>query len=323
MEVTVAMRAKKCQILCALALSVLLLLLPAGCAAQESTPPTTAVNPGAADLQVHEDRSFKLSPNAWQVARIIGVDSDIARLSELTTTKNPGGGLVTSLEELSLRQRITDAIVVASLDVDSVLDEMDYEREQTAELRSILRARRDRAIGTTNLGVLAAGTGLGVAGGLLSLSKKTSTLGNGVGFASGGIATLFSLRGYRQAHSAERPAWVLPNMLAAFLSQPEERHSHYPDAILAYLNSVPPGEGSPASRKEQVVAEWIADHRVGPLDLPQSKQRIALLTSTNAADKRLDMALLNERGAMLADARDEVAEMKHDLADLLRGLKQQ
>jgi septum formation topological specificity factor MinE len=59
---------------------------------------------------------------------------------------------------------------------------------------------------------------------------------------------------------------------------------------------------------------------MGPLDLPKSKQRIALLTSTNAADKRLDMALLNERGALLADARDEVAQMRHDLADLLRAL---
>ena len=72
-----------------------------------------------------------------------------------------------------------------------------------------------------------------------------------------------------------------------------------------------------------MLAEWIAAGRMGPLDLPHSKQKIALLTSTNAADKRLDMTLLNERGAMLADARDEVAQRKRDLADLLRGLNQQ
>jgi len=316
------MRGKKCQILCALAISARLLLLPARCAAQESAPLTTAINLGSADLHILEDGSFKLSPDALQVARIIRVDSDIARLSELTTAKNPSSGPVTSLEELSLRQRITDAVVVATLDVDSVLDEMDYEREQTVELRSIIRARRDRAIGTTNMAVLAAGTGLGAVGGILSLSKTTSNVGNAIGFGSGGISTLFSLRGYRQVHRVDRPAWVLPNMLAVFLSQPEEPHSHYPEDILAYLNSVPPGKGSPVSRKEQVLAEWIAAGRMGPLNLPQSKQRIALLTSTKAADKRLDMKLLNERGAMLADARDEVAQMKHDLADLLRGLRQ-
>jgi hypothetical protein len=209
------MRGKKYSILSALAISALLLLLPARCAAQESAPLTTAINLGSPDLHHQEDPSFKLSPNALQVARIIRVDTDIARLSELTTAKNPSAGPITSLEELSLRQRITDAIVVASLDVDSVLDEMDYEREQTVELRSILRARRDRAMGTTNLAVLAAGTGLGVVGGVLSISKTTSSVGNAIGFASGGIATLFSLRSYRQVHAAERPAWVLPNMLAA------------------------------------------------------------------------------------------------------------
>ena len=317
------MRTEKCQILCALAISALLLLLPTRGAAQESASLTTAINLGSADLQIQEGRSFELSPNALQVARIIRVDSDIARFSELTTAKNPNAGPVTSLEELSLRQRITDAIVVASLDVDSVLDEMDYEREQIAELRSILRARRDRAIGTTNLAVLAASTGLGVVGGVLSFSKTTSNVGNAIGFASGGIGTLFSLRSYRQVHGEERPAWVLPNMLAAFLSQPEEGHSHYPEDVLAYLNSVPVREGSLASRKGRVLAEWIATGRMGPLDLPQSKQKIALLTSPNAAAKRLDMTLLNERGAMLADAANEVAQMKHDLADLLRGFRQQ
>jgi hypothetical protein len=317
------MQAKKCQILFAPAISALVLLLPARCAAQERAPLTTAINLGSADLHIQEDRSFRLSPSALQVARIIHVDSDLARLSELTNAKNPSTGLVTSLEELSLRQRITDTVVVASLDVDSVLDEMDYEREQTVEVRSILRAHRDRAIGTTNLAVLAASTGLGIVGGVLSFTKTTSNVGNAIGFASGGIGTLFSLRSYRQGHAAERPAWVLPNMLAAFFNQPEEQHSHYPEDVLAYLNSVPPGEGSPASRKAQLLAEWIAAGRMGPLDLPKSKQRIALLTSTKAADKRLDMTLLNERGAMLADARDEVAQMKHDLADLLRGLRQQ
>jgi hypothetical protein len=174
------MRGKKCQILCALAISARLLFLPARCAAQESAPLTTAINLGSADLHILEAGSFKLSPDALQVARIIRVDSDIARLSELTTAKNPSSGPVTSLEELSLRQRITDAVVVATLDVDSVLDEMDYEREQTVELRSIIRARRDRAIGTTNMAVLAAGTGLGAVGGILSLSKTTSNVGNAI-----------------------------------------------------------------------------------------------------------------------------------------------
>jgi len=44
-------------------------------------------------------------------------------------------------------------------------------------------------------------------------------------------------------------------------------------------------------------------------------------TSTNAADKDLNIELMNEQAAMLADVGDQVSLMKPDLADLLRGLK--
>jgi hypothetical protein len=143
--------------------------------------------------------------------------------------------------------------------------------------------QRDRAIGTTNVAVPAAGTGLGIVSGLLQFSKTTSSAGNAVGFAAGGISTLFSLRSFRQVHGGKRPAWVLPNMLAAFLGQPEEPHSHYSDEIWAYLNGVPSGTASQASRKEQMLAGWVAAGRIAPPDSPQWKRRIALLTSTNAA----------------------------------------
>lgn len=279
----------------------------------------TEANPRFPDTQGNEVERSKLSPNALQMARIIDVESDIEMLSSLAAAKEASAAPGPSLAELSLRQQITDAVIAASLDVDSVAAEIDYEREQTVELRSLWRYKRDRAIGTTNVAVLAAGTGLGIVSGLLQFSKITSSAGNAVGFAAGGISTLFSLRSFRQVHGGKRPAWVLPNMLAAFLGQPEEQHSHYPDDIWAYLNSVPPGAASQASRKEQMVAG--AAGRIAPPDSPQWKRRIALLTSTNAADKDLNIELMNERAAMLADVGDQVSLMKHDLADLLRGLR--
>ena len=185
----------------------------------------------------------------------------------------------------------------------------------------MLRSQRDRAIGATNVAVLAVGTGLGIVSGVLQFSKTTSTAGNASGFAAGGISTLFSLRSLRQVQGGKRPAWVLPNLLAAFVGQPEEQHSHYPDDIWAYLNGVPPGGASQASRREQMLAEWVAEGRIGPLDSPQSKRKIILLTSTNAADRNLKIELLNERAAMLADVRNRVSLMKRDLRDLFRDLR--
>ena len=315
------MRVPKSMIPYALAVAGLLLVLFAVCPAQESHIVATEASPRVADTQSHEGERSNLSPNALQMARIIGVESDLERLSSLGAAKGATTTPGLSLDELWIRQRITEAVIAASLDVDSVAAEIDYEREQTVELRSLLRYKRDRAIGSTNLAVLAAGTGLGVVSGLLQFSKSTSSAGNAVGFAAGGVSTLFSLRSFRQVHGGKRPAWVLPNMLAAFLGQPEEQHSHYPDDIWAYLNSVPSGADFQTSRKEQMLAGWAAANRIGPPDSSQWKRRIALLTSTNAADKNLDVELMNERAAMLADVGDQVSLMKRDLADLLRGLR--
>ncbi len=297
------------------------LMLSAVCSAQENGPVATPVNPRSVGAPSAQHGRFKASSNASEVARIIGVDSDIARLSELAAVENLNSGPTTSLEELTLHQRITEGVVVASLDVDSALGEINYERDQIVELRSILSARRDRAIGSTNVAVLAAGTGLGIVGGLLQFSNITSDAGNAINFAAGGISTAFSLHGFRQVHGGRRPGWILPNTLAPFFGRQEDQHSYYPEDVWVYLSSVPLGEGTQASRTQLILDSWTAAHRLGVLNSPQSKQRIALLTSTNAADKKLTIAVLNQRAAMLADVADEVVQMKGDLAEILRGLR--
>ena len=308
------------MILCAVAVWGLLLALFTPCPAQGSRPVATEANPRFADTQSKEGERSELPPNALLTARIIGVESDIEKLSSLAAAKEGGAAPDLSLEELLLRQQITDAVVAASLNIDSVVAEIDYEREQTVELRGLWRYKRDRGMHSTNVAVLAAGTGLGIASGILKSSDTTSGAGTAIGIAAGGISALFSLRSFRQVHGGRRPAWVLPNMLAAFVGQPEE-HSHYPDDIWAYLNSVP--SGAVCSRKDQMLAGWVAAGRIGPSDSPQWKRRTALLTSTNAADKDLKIEVLNERAAMLADVADQISLMKHDLADLLRELRPQ
>ena len=137
-----------------------------------------------------------------------------------------------SLEELWLHQQITEAVVVASLDVDYVVDQIDNEGAQIVELQSIVLAQRQRAIGTTNLVALALSTGLGAVSGVLQFSDTTKSIGNGVGFAAGGLLGLLSFHSLRQQHSGVRKAWVLPSMPAPFFSGPPEQ-SVYPADIWA------------------------------------------------------------------------------------------
>jgi hypothetical protein len=289
------MRTKTRLVTYALTLSTLLSLIVPACPAQET------------------DR-FNFSPPARQTARIIGVEPLLARFSSLTAARE------LSLEELFLRQQITEAVVVASLDVDSVVDQIDNERAQIVELQSILLARRQRAIGTTNLATLALSTGLGAVSGVLQFSDTTKGVGNAVGFAAGGLSTLLSFHSLRQQHSGARPGWILPNMLAPLLSEPQE-HGEYPADTWAYLHTAPPGGSSQTSRREQLLAEWRRAGRFPPLDSAESRPKIAMLTSTDGADKKLSMDLLSERAAMLADVRDEVSAMKRVLAEILSGIR--
>jgi hypothetical protein len=110
-------------------------------------------------------------------------------------------------------------------------------------------------------------------------------------------------------------------MLAPFFIESEGTHSDYPDDIWTYLNSVPPGGTLEGSRKEQLLAEWLSAGRISLANTPKSKQKIALLTSTNAADKKLHLDSLGERGAMLADVRNRVSLMNRDLRELMQGLR--
>ena len=314
------MRAKRSRIGCATAVLVSVFILPTVCSAQGNRSEVMEPNRGSTALLSQNGGQLKLSPNALQVAQIIGVDDLIARLSALANMKDlnePG----TFLDEMLVRQQITDSILAASLDVDSVLNRIDYEREQIIELRTMLLSQRERATGSTNLAILAIGTGLGVVSGALSVSKSTSKANDAVGITAGGISALLWLRSYRQYRSGKRPAWVLPNMLAPFFIESEGTHSDYPDDIWIYLNSAPPGGTLDGSRKEQLLAEWMAAGRISRINTPQLKKKIALLTSTNATDRNLHLDSLGERGAMLADVRNLVSLMNHDLRELMQGLR--
>jgi len=260
---------------------------------------------------------INLSPAALQAARIIGVEPLLARLSSVNAAREPGAAGI-SLEELSLHQQITEAVMIASLDVDSVVDQIDNERAQIVELQSILLARRQRAIGTTNFATLALSTGLGAVSGVLQFSDTTKGAGNIIGFAAGGLSTLLSFRSLRQQHSEGRPEWVLPNMLAPFF-EPQE-HSLYPADTWTYLNSAPTVGSSQATRREQLLAQWRRAGRFR-LDSSQSNSKLALLTGTDATDKKLNMDLLSERAAMLADIRNEVSALKQVLAEILSSVR--
>lgn len=313
------MRMPNYKLWCGLSCVVLALWTgPRACRAQAVSP--GVLGSAAADSRVQESAAAPLPPGAAQMARIIGVERQMAGLAALSRAEGEAASPETSLQILQLHEQITESVVKASLDVDSALGQIDNERNQVLELRSILRARRDRAFGNTNLAVLAAATGLGIVGGLLQFSKTTSDAGNGVAIASGAISSLFSLHNFREIHRSRRPQWVLPGLLASFLADNGRQPEGFPDDVWSYLNSAPAGAQPPSTRKGRLLALWTAAGRLGIAGSPKSKRTIELLTTSHADDKRINIDLLSERDAMLADVQTQVGQMKRGLASLMQCL---
>src|SRR5690348_11607429 len=119
-------------------------------------PLAPAQNP--ADNSQLEPRA---SENVEQVAKILGI-SELVSKARLLHGQTPCEATAT-VEELSMRDDILEAVVAASLDVDSVLAEIDNERAHLSEMSAILQARRDRGVNLINAANLVTGTGLGIA----------------------------------------------------------------------------------------------------------------------------------------------------------------
>ncbi len=260
------------------------------------------------------------SENAEQVAKILGISQLISN-ARLMHTQTPCESAAT-VEELSMRQDILETVVATSFEVDGVLAELNNERANLSELSTVLQARRDRAVNLTNIAGLITGTGLGVAVNAMQFSSSTANVGNSLGVGSGIGSTVLSIIGIRQQRGPQRSVGRIPNMLAPLFARQPALNSYYPQEVLEYLRSVPPGEGiDSGSRLDQLMAEW---RQVGRLGLPgsaETDQKITRLTSSLDDKTKLSIDDLSDRMAMLADVSGRVALMKRDLAVLMLSVR--
>ena len=260
--------------------------------------------------------SPQISENAEQVAKILGI-SQLVSEARLMRSHTPCGSAAT-LEELSTRQDIVEALLTAGFEVDGVLAELDNERAHLSELSSMLQARRDRAINLTNVANLVTGTGLGIAVNSMQFSSSTANFGNGLGVGSGIASTVLSIVGIHLQRGPQRNVGRIPNMLAPLFARRAVLNSYYPPEVLEYLRSVPPGEApATGSRLDQLMAEWRQAGRIGPAGSAKTNQQITRLTSSFEDKTRVSIDDISDRMAMLGDVTGRVALMKRDLAQLL------
>jgi hypothetical protein len=266
-----------------------------------------------------QSSSRQLSPHADQLAAILGIKSEVQRALALRSDRPAGTSM--GLDELTLRQEISERAMAASFEADGVLAEISQEQARINEISTFLQGRRDKGVNVATLASLITGSGVGIAVNALQFSSSTANTGNGIGVGSGVASTILSLIGIHLQRGPARQIGSAPNMLAIPLGRKPVLYSDYPDDVLAYLNSVPPGETADrGTRLEQLMKEWTALGRLDPPKTSRREKEIDLMTSSLDPRRKLRIDDLGNRVIMLADVGARVSLMKRDLAELMRSL---
>ncbi|HEV7374005.1 MAG TPA: hypothetical protein VGN95_04775 [Pyrinomonadaceae bacterium] len=286
-----------------------------------STWPTAAQTPQTKSQQVagaSESQALRLSPEAAQVADEIGVTQLLDQLS----SKRADGSRV-SLESLAVRQEITENVLAASLDVDSVNAVIDSEIEQIRGIRADIQAKRDKAQNIINIASIVTGGVAGAITSALQFKPSTVNLGNGIGVGGGAGSVVLSIVGIRM-QGGRRSLGDSPRMLARFFGrQPDATEaipSVYPEEVWSYLNSAAPSQPNMGTRREQLIAKWRSEGRLKQDGTPKGGRRIEALSGNISQMRRLSINELDDRVAMLLDVRARVSLMKRGLSELLRAL---
>lgn len=254
---------------------------------------------------------------AEQAAKDIGVTSLVARLRTLVGSCDQSSAV--TIEEIALRQQITEAVTVAGLDVDAVIAELDYERAQILEERDLLASARDRKINILNVANIVTSGVSGIVTNAMQFSEKTALAGDGIGVGGGAAGLILSVIGLR-VQGPKASVGTTPNMLAPVL-RPDSGHDVYPDDVWSFLSASPAPDGHiDTSWRDALVSDWVKGKRIGPPQEAPSQKKIQMVTSEIPPHKILSIDVLTDRTLMLLDLRNRVALMNHELSHLLRAV---
>jgi hypothetical protein len=290
-----------------------------------STWPTAAQTPQTESQKVAgapESQALRLPPEAAQVADEIGVAPLLKQL-ESSPGVSPADGSRVSIESLAVRQEITEKVLAASLDVDSVNAVIDSEIELIRGIRADIQAKRDKAQNIINIASIVTGGAFGAVTSALQFKPSTVNLGNGIGVAGGAGSAVLSIVGIRMK-GGRRSLGDSPRMLARFFGrQPDATEaipSVYPEAVWSYLDSAAPSQPNVGTRREQLIAKWQREGRLKQDGSPKGGRRIEALSGNVSQMRRLSINELDDRVAMLLDVRARVSLMKRGLSEVLRAL---
>ncbi|CAN5607861.1 hypothetical protein BH11CYA1_BH11CYA1_18390 [soil metagenome] len=267
-----------------------------------------------------------ISLNSLQLSNAIGLTPILERIQNLRSKKASQRAEVT-LESLATRQDLNDALIDAhqliqktSLEVDFVMSEVEAEQNVYEEILNSYQNARDHAVAKTNAAAFITNGALwAVAEGFTIPTYKypNYAIPSGInGIIAGLVPSFFSMWAMKQVAGEKNKSENDPNILAKLFDYPITPDIDYPSSVWQFLQTIPPGQLSGKTRREQLIDRWISDDNLPDFTDPKSRKQIDVITASISHRKSLTISTLNTRLVMLKQLEGEVLKMKRMLLEL-------
>lgn len=275
------------------------------CAPSETARPLPArfaIQPNQAAEARLEALGF--SASAIAAAHAIGATDEVYRIATRPAQQRH------DMSALTLRLRISDRILLGTIDSSSIAGEIICEGERGDALRLSMKSYLDNRSQKANLASILVGAGTAaVSGGLAwgSLDVAANAVGTGGGLIEAGLGAFMLFDDTDSDFRTPR------NLLAEVWAKPQEP-TYFPRSVWRYLTR--PGPDG-ASHLDTMVASWRTPSLLGEPDSDEEKERIALLFG-DGGKYAIDTLII--RDEMLDQLRSVVLLINRDLRMLAREL---
>ena len=221
-----------------------------------------------------------------------------------------------------MRQEINETITAAFLELRVLIAHLDKEATSYTALRNYLEDKRDRAIRLNSItNFITTGSMSMVANGFqIPPGETPETIGAIIGTLSGAISTGISAWALRLSGGMKVSAQGQANMLSKMFDIQADKDHDYPPEVWRYVTEKLPEEQSGLSRKDALIKRWIDLKRINGIKSDADKKKLQLLCNAVVQEKSVDIDLLEDRSAMLADVKAMVSLMFEQLLELIRAI---
>lgn len=302
------------------ALSVLILLpLPAlSKKVQANIPAVGNDEPSQLIASVQAATGTKISAEAEEVARLLGIDAQVHRFLEL---KSSGKLETFDKEALQLQLALIRSVMTTGLELRTVSAQFDKEITIERDQLDKLVRGRDFIVAQTNnlnfyqLDILA----MIIDGPLAQTQNKYRVLASNrlnivSGLMVGGLAAL----AFMERRGGIRLTRAEPNLLGQTLGLNAPSYVQLPPFLWTYLNSVPPGSESGLTRRQQLLGYWKSSKGLSiNIKKTSTIEKVSVLGSHHHQWCE-SIKLITSRVTMLFDLRAMIDLLNTGLAELLQ-----